>query len=64
MDSRCVDTVMVTRFSVMANAPSFRSVGWAGVPVTAAWGSRFYLIYSEAQCVFGVDWLLLASIHM
>jgi hypothetical protein len=33
------------------------------VQVSAAWEAGFYPIYGEAQRVFGVDWLLLASIH-
>ncbi len=32
--------------------------------ISAAWEAGFYPIYSEAQRVFGVNWLLLASIHM
>jgi len=32
--------------------------------IAAAWEAGFYPIYSEAQRVFGVNWLLLASIHM
>jgi hypothetical protein len=39
------------------------SVGQAEVPISAAWEAGFYPIYGEAQHVFGVDWLLLASIH-
>jgi hypothetical protein len=35
----------------------------AEVPISAAWEAGFYPIYGEAQHVFGVDWLLLASIH-
>jgi hypothetical protein len=33
------------------------------VHIAAAWEAGFYPIYSEAQRVFGVNWLLLASIH-
>jgi hypothetical protein len=33
------------------------------VPISAAWEAGFYPIYAEAQRVFGVNWLLLASIH-
>jgi hypothetical protein len=33
------------------------------VHISAAWEDRFYPIYAEAQRVFGVNWLLLASIH-
>jgi hypothetical protein len=32
--------------------------------IPAAWEAGFYPIYAEAQRVFGVNWLLLASIHM
>ncbi len=32
--------------------------------ISAAWEDGFYPIYAEAQRVFGVNWLLLASIHM
>jgi hypothetical protein len=38
----------------------------SGVPevhISAAWEAAFYPIYAEAQRVFGVNWLLLASIH-
>jgi hypothetical protein len=34
------------------------------VHIPAAWEGGFYPIYGEAQRVFGVNWLLLASIHM
>jgi hypothetical protein len=34
------------------------------VHIPAAWEAGFYPIYAEAQRVFGVNWLLLASIHM
>jgi hypothetical protein len=34
------------------------------VQVPAAWEAGFYPIYAEAQRVFGVNWLLIASIHM
>jgi hypothetical protein len=33
------------------------------VHIPAAWEAGFYPIYAEAQHVFGVNWLLLASIH-
>jgi hypothetical protein len=38
----------------------------SGVPevhISAAWEAGFYPVYAEAQRVFGVNWLLLASIH-
>jgi hypothetical protein len=31
--------------------------------ISAAWMSGFYPIYAQAQSTFGVNWLLLASIH-
>ncbi len=34
------------------------------VHIPAAWEAGFYPVYAEAQQVFGVNWLLLASIHM
>lgn len=34
------------------------------VHIPAAWEAGFYPIYAEAQHAFGVNWLLLASIHM
>jgi hypothetical protein len=34
------------------------------VHIPAAWEAGFYPIYAEAQRVFDVNWLLLASIHM
>jgi hypothetical protein len=38
--------------------------GQTEVHIPAAWEEGFYPIYAEAQRVFGVNWLLLASIHM
>jgi hypothetical protein len=38
--------------------------GATAVHIPAAWEAGFYPIYAEAQHVFGVNWLLLASIHM
>jgi hypothetical protein len=38
--------------------------GATEVHISAAWEQGFYPIYAEAQRVFGVNWLLLASIHM
>jgi hypothetical protein len=37
--------------------------GQTEVHISAAWEAGFYPIYAEAQRVFGVNWLLLASIH-
>jgi hypothetical protein len=34
------------------------------VHIPARWEAGFYPIYAQAQRVFGVNWLLLASIHM
>jgi hypothetical protein len=39
------------------------SSGATAVHIPAAWEAGFYPIYAEAQRVFGVNWLLLASIH-
>lgn len=38
-------------------------VGGPEVPISTTWVAGFYPIYAEAQRVFGVNWLLLASIH-
>jgi hypothetical protein len=38
-------------------------IGQTEVHIPAAWEAGFYPIYAEAQRVFGVNWLLLASIH-
>ncbi len=35
-----------------------------GQQISAAWEAGFYPVYAEAQRVFGVNWLLLASVHM
>jgi hypothetical protein len=55
--------------AVVAHAPGGREDVAASSPgpeahISAAWESGFYPIYAEAQRVFGVNWLLLASIHM
>ena len=39
------------------------TIGQTAVHIPAAWEAGFYPIYAEAQRVFGVNWLLLASIH-
>ncbi|MFI5003915.1 MAG: hypothetical protein ACHQE6_02770 [Solirubrobacterales bacterium] len=53
---------------VVASPPGARPSGEGGaateVHIPAAWEGGFYPIYGEAQRVFGVNWLLLASIHM
>jgi hypothetical protein len=43
---------------------STNTVGSVSVHIPAAWEAAFYPIYAEAQRVFGVNWLLLASVHM
>ncbi len=55
--------------AVVAHAPGGREDVAASSPgpeahIAAAWEAGFYPIYAEAQRVFGVNWLLLASIHM
>jgi hypothetical protein len=55
--------------AVVAHAPGGRENVAASSPapeahIAAAWEAGFYPIYAEAQRVFGVNWLLLASIHM
>ena len=42
---------------------SFVQEGETQTHISEAWMDGFYPIYGEAQHVFGVDWLLLASIH-
>ena len=56
---------------VVAKPAGTPSVSEAAIPpsatavhIPAAWEAGFYPIYAEAQHVFGVNWLLLASIHM
>jgi hypothetical protein len=41
-----------------------RFSGQTEVHIPARWMEGFYPIYAEAQSTFGVNWLLLASIHM
>ncbi len=55
--------------AVVAHTPGRREDVAASSPapeahIAAAWEAGFYPIYAEAQRVFGVNWLLLASIHM
>ncbi len=55
--------------AVVAHAPGGREDVAASSPgpeahISAAWEAGFYQVYAEAQRVFGVNWLLLASIHM
>jgi hypothetical protein len=47
-----------------AQDPPGGSLGAPETQISAAWEAGFYPIYEEAQRVFGVNWLLLASIHM
>jgi hypothetical protein len=56
---------------VVASPPGVRrrdvvasSLGRPEAHIAAAWEAGFYPIYAEAQHVFGVNWMLLASIHM
>jgi hypothetical protein len=54
---------------IVADPPAAQLGGETGdlgapeVHIPAAWEAGFYPIYAEAQRVFGVNWLLLASIH-
>jgi hypothetical protein len=46
---------------------SLEAQRFAGAPlvrISRSWMAGFYPIYSTAQATFGVNWLLLASIHM
>jgi hypothetical protein len=55
--------VVASPFSSQRSGPGVTALGQAEAPISAAWAAGFYPIYGEAQRVFGVDWLLLASIH-
>ncbi|HSZ70717.1 MAG TPA: hypothetical protein VK756_10180 [Solirubrobacteraceae bacterium] len=46
-----------------AGGAAASGLGAPAVHIPAAWEAGFYPIYAEAQHVFGVNWLLLASIH-
>ncbi len=46
------------------SAPAIYEPSAPVVHISAAWVSGFYPIYDTAQKVFGVNWLLIASIHM
>jgi hypothetical protein len=48
---------------VVASPPD-GALGTPEAHIAAAWEAGFYPIYAEAQHVFGVNWLLLASVHM
>ena len=63
-------TARVASVGAVVGAPFGGEVGGQGplpgglsVHIPAAWEAGFYPIYAEAQRVFGVNWLLLASIH-
>ena len=58
-----VAAVVASPFSGQRSGPGASALGPTDVPISAAWEAGFYPIYGEAQRVFGVDWLLLASIH-
>jgi len=47
-----------------ATAATAANTGVPRVPISTRWMEGFYPIYATAQATFGVDWLLLASIHM
>jgi hypothetical protein len=50
--------------SASGSGETASSFGASAVHIPAAWEAGFYPIYAEAQHVFDVNWLLLASIHM
>jgi hypothetical protein len=58
-----VGAIVASPFSIEPSGAHGPSAGPVEVDISAAWEAGFYPIYSEAQRVFGVDWLLLASIH-
>ncbi len=49
--------------SAVWDAGASDSPGGPTVPIATVWEAGFYPIYAEAEHVFGVNWLLLASIH-
>ncbi len=53
---------VVAKAGDSAGSPS--TLASTAVHIPAAWEAGFYPVYAEAQRVFGVNWLLLASIHM
>jgi hypothetical protein len=63
---------VVSAGAIVANPPSEPSAAQSDAPaygppeahISTTWEAGFYPIYAEAQRVFGVNWLLLASIHM
>jgi hypothetical protein len=58
-----VRDVRASTVSIQSSGADVTGTGATEVPISAAWEAGFYSIYGEAQRVFGVDWLLLASIH-
>jgi hypothetical protein len=50
--------------SAQQRADAGRFAGAPQVHITGRWVQAFYPIYATAQRTFGVNWLLLASIHM
>jgi hypothetical protein len=69
VSGRGASTTVASVGAVVAHAPGGREDVAASSPgpeahIAAAWEAGFYPIYAEAQRVFGVNWLLLASIHM
>lgn len=55
---------VVTKTGAAAVGTSTDAIPPTSVHIPAAWEAGFYPVYAEAQRVFGVNWLLLASIHM
>ncbi|MGH2833539.1 MAG: hypothetical protein ACRDK2_12270 [Solirubrobacteraceae bacterium] len=59
-----VRTAIVTKPSVLQQRLDRRSYSdQTGVHIPRIWMGGFYPIYAEAQHVFGVNWLLISSIH-
>jgi hypothetical protein len=55
--------VIVARPSAAQQVVEERSVDATQTHISRAWMEGFYPIYETAQSTFGVNWLLLASIH-
>jgi hypothetical protein len=61
---RVPHAVIVARPSVVQQRAEERSfVGATQTHISRAWMEGFYPIYATAQSTFGVNWLLIASIH-
>ena len=60
---RAPHAAIVARPSVAQQADEERSVDATQTRISRAWMEGFYPIYATAQSTFGVNWLLLASIH-